>query len=135
MKPKSPPPVASKAKQLPKPSLMYGQYPDSAKLDLTAHPSKEEAWQHAFHWGPGKTIPVLVLPQPSASSARARLRFEKLSEEQKVEAMARAMCAHDELDWDKQFDSQTSGSGGIDGEAYLSSARAILALVHGRRKK
>lgn len=77
-------------------------------------------------------IPVLVIPCPSLKSARARKKWEGMSEEEKVEAIAKALCSHDGLEWSRQFDTQTSGSGGEDGEAYLSSARAVLAVTEGR---
>lgn len=46
-----------------------------------------------------------------------------------VERVARALCAHDELDWDAQADPMTSGSGDDNQAAYLSAARAAIAAM------
>ena len=47
-----------------------------------------------------------------------------------VERVARALCAHDELDWAAQADYRTSGSGSPDDQAhYLSSARAAIKAM------
>jgi hypothetical protein len=46
-----------------------------------------------------------------------------------VERVARALCAHDELDWEAQADPMTSGSGDDNQAAYLSAARAAIAAM------
>lgn len=46
-----------------------------------------------------------------------------------VEVVAKALCAHDELDWDAQADPLTSGSGGNDQDFYRGVARAAIEAM------
>lgn len=87
-----------------------------------------------------RDLPVLVLPQPSVSSARARLRWEKLSEDGKVEAIAKKLaasaykCALEE--WvPGGCMNRPRKPNAADLKWYARHARAILALVHGRGRK
>ena len=48
-----------------------------------------------------------------------------------VEKVARALCAHDDLDWDAQANPFTSGSGDDNQVAYLSAARAAIEAMRG----
>lgn len=64
-----------------------------------------------------RTVPVFVLPADAASVERM------------VEQAARAACAADGLDWSKQADPMTSGSGADDQSAYIATARAALAAI------
>ena len=68
-----------------------------------------------------QTVPVLVLPFPTASAAKRRLKFERLSQEDKMKAIADA--------YDKEFkqwiDSDMSGT--------LNIASAVLHLLEGEK--
>lgn len=123
MKPKSPPPVASKAKQLPKPRLMYSH---TYVKDPVFGPCRTSFWDKpAAHRT--DDLAFLVLPQSSASSARARLRFERITDEQKVIAIAKTAAKSLLLKWSEVTPECR--------EPFYAEARAIMALVTGRAKK
>lgn len=65
----------------------------------------------------GCNVPILVLPADAASVERMILQA------------AKAACAADGLDWSKQADPMTSGSGADDQSAYIATARAALAAI------
>lgn len=113
MKPKSPrPPKALPKARKPEPGIVYFH-------KLTCWPTPKQ--------GKGTTGPYLVLPMPSFKSARSRLKFERLSYEKKVEAMAKAIC-DGSRNWKgaRDKDAPESAKAG-----YRMDARAILKALTG----
>lgn len=70
-------------------------------------------------------IPVLVIPCPSLKSARARKKWEGMSEEEKVERIAKRICDLSR-NWKGAWDNDYTMKDG-----YRMDALAVLAAMEG----
>ena len=80
--------------------------------------------------GVAHTQPVLCLPFPTASAAKRRLKWERMSEEQKVEVIAQGLRTIEA----PHFAAKVSWKRCIDKSHYRNFARAVLHLLEGERK-
>jgi hypothetical protein len=96
-----------------------------------------QGWVNGDPMIPNGRIPTLVLPMPTLAAAKKRLRFERMTEEQKVEAMAWTLyrannpSSHVPLPsfskwlkmWQGPRDAETKE------RAWLRPARQLLSLI------
>jgi hypothetical protein len=95
-----------------------------AKLNGWCH--EREAWgETGSNWQCGQPGYFYIhavaakSPKPAAKPAKKRMR----------EQSARAICTANGLEWSKQANPLTSGSGGNDQEAFREQADAVLAAL------
>lgn len=126
---KSPKHAGKAAKKMPKARMATAVNLESVRWRLLA--DDEECLKMR---SPHDTVPdyhpVLVLPMPTLSAAKKRLKFEKLSEEQKVEAIALAIYVSDGGNsvipkWAQYVKEQRN----IIVSTYRDRARSILTLI------